>query len=60
MSEEKLLYCSFCGKSQNEAEQLVTGDDCCICNFCIEGCRDIIGQARMKKEEVEIVKKDSK
>ena len=57
---EKIYYCSFCGKNQNEVDQIVAGDDCCICNFCIEGCRNIIGQARLKKEEAQIIKKELK
>src|SRR3979411_3549723 len=39
---EKLLYCSFCGKSQHEAGKLMSGASVCICDECIELRNDII------------------
>src|SRR6188768_3579485 len=39
---EKLLYCSFCGKSQHEVRKLVAGPSVFICDECIELCNDII------------------
>lgn len=41
-SEEKLLYCSFCGKSQHEVRKLIAGPSVFICDECIELCNDII------------------
>ncbi len=41
-SGEKLLYCSFCGKSQHEVRKLIAGPSVFICNECIELCNDII------------------
>jgi ATP-dependent Clp protease ATP-binding subunit ClpX len=41
-SNEKLLYCSFCGKSQNEVQRLIAGPQVFICNECVELCNDII------------------
>ena len=41
-SNEKLLYCSFCGKSQHEVQRLVAGPQVFICNECVELCNDII------------------
>ncbi|TJZ69766.1 ATP-dependent Clp protease ATP-binding subunit ClpX [Chitiniphilus eburneus] len=41
-SNEKLLYCSFCGKSQHEVTKLIAGPQVFICNECIELCNDII------------------
>jgi ATP-dependent Clp protease ATP-binding subunit ClpX len=43
----KLLYCSFCGKSQQEVRKLIAGPSVFICDECVELCNDII------REEVE-------
>ncbi|MCB6183102.1 ATP-dependent Clp protease ATP-binding subunit ClpX [Leeia sp. TBRC 13508] len=40
--DEKLLYCSFCGKSQHEVTKLIAGPQVFICNECIDLCNDII------------------
>ena len=48
MSEEdkkedgKLLYCSFCGKSQHEVRKLIAGPSVFICDECVDLCNDII------------------
>ncbi|MBS1187819.1 MAG: clpX [Burkholderiaceae bacterium] len=39
---EKLLYCSFCGKSQHEVKKLIAGPSVYICDECIGLCNDII------------------
>jgi len=39
---EKLLYCSFCGKSQHEVRKLIAGPSVFICDECIDLCNDII------------------
>src|SRR5512144_1821301 len=39
---DKLLYCSFCGKSQHEVRKLIAGPSVFICDECIELCNDII------------------
>ena len=44
--EDKLLYCSFCGKNQNEVRKLIAGPSVYICNECVDLCNDII------KEEI--------
>jgi ATP-dependent Clp protease ATP-binding subunit ClpX len=41
-SADKLLYCSFCGKSQHEVKKLIAGPSVFICDECIELCNDII------------------
>jgi ATP-dependent Clp protease ATP-binding subunit ClpX len=41
-SGEKLLYCSFCGKSQHEVKKLIAGPSVFICDECIDLCNDII------------------
>jgi ATP-dependent Clp protease ATP-binding subunit ClpX len=40
----KLLYCSFCGKSQNEVRKLIAGPAVYVCDECVELCNDIIRQ----------------
>ena len=39
---EKMLYCSFCGKSQHEVKKLIAGPSVFICDECIDLCNDII------------------
>ena len=39
---EKLLYCSFCGKSQHEARKLIAGPSVFICDECVDLCNEII------------------
>ena len=41
-SDEKLLYCSFCGKNQNDVKKLIAGPSVFICDECIDLCNDII------------------
>jgi ATP-dependent Clp protease ATP-binding subunit ClpX len=41
-SDEKLLYCSFCGKSQHEVKKLIAGPSVFICDECVDLCNDII------------------
>ena len=41
-SSEKILYCSFCGKSQHEVKKLIAGPSVFICDECIDLCNDII------------------
>ena len=40
--DDKLLYCSFCGKSQNEVKKLIAGPSVYVCDECVELCNDII------------------
>jgi ATP-dependent Clp protease ATP-binding subunit ClpX len=40
--DDKLLYCSFCGKSQHEVKKLIAGPSVYICNECVDLCNDII------------------
>ncbi|MGP1928353.1 MAG: ATP-dependent protease ATP-binding subunit ClpX [Arsenophonus sp. NC-WZS1-MAG3] len=41
-SSGKLLYCSFCGKSQHEVRKLIAGPSIYICDECVELCNDIL------------------
>ena len=61
-SSEKVLYCSFCGKSQHEVKKLIAGPSVFICDECIELCNDIIrdevpvdgGDAKSAKSDLPI------
>ncbi len=48
----KLLYCSFCGKSQHEVRKLIAGPSVFICDECVDLCNDII------REEMEDIEAD--
>jgi hypothetical protein len=39
--QEKLLYCSFCGKSQHDVRKLIAGPSVYICDACVDLCNDI-------------------
>jgi len=41
-SDGKILYCSFCGKSQHEVRKLIAGPSVYVCDECVELCNDII------------------
>ncbi|MCW8963718.1 MAG: ATP-dependent Clp protease ATP-binding subunit ClpX, partial [Gammaproteobacteria bacterium] len=47
--DEKLLYCSFCGKSQHEVRKLIAGPSVFICDECVELCNDIIREEMEEK-----------
>ena len=47
MDELKTLHCSFCGKSEDLVEKIVSGPDgVCICNECIDLCLDVLNRTR--------------
>jgi ATP-dependent Clp protease ATP-binding subunit ClpX len=50
--DEKLLYCSFCGKSQHEVKKLIAGPSVFVCDECVDLCNDIIRE-EMKEEETQ-------
>lgn len=49
----KLLFCSFCGKNQNEVRRLIAGPSVYICDECVDLCNDIIS------EETQVTEADS-
>jgi ATP-dependent Clp protease ATP-binding subunit ClpX len=58
---EKPLYCSFCGKSQNEVRKLIAGPSVFVCDECVDLCNDIIREelqsnlpAQLKKNELPV------
>jgi len=51
--DNKLLYCSFCGKSQNEVRKLIAGPSVFICDECVDLCNDIIHEELNDSNEIE-------
>ncbi len=46
---DRLLYCSFCGKSQHEVRKLIAGPSVFICDECVDLCNDIIREEIQEK-----------
>lgn len=46
---DRLLYCSFCGKSQHEVRKLIAGPSVFICDECVELCNDIVREEIQEK-----------
>ena len=57
-STEKLLYCSFCGKSQHEVKKLIAGPSVFICDECIELCNDIVRDELFPEQGAKAAKSD--
>ena len=57
-SGEKLLYCSFCGKSQHEVKKLIAGPSVFICDECIDLCNDIIRDENTADPSTAVAKSD--
>jgi ATP-dependent Clp protease ATP-binding subunit ClpX len=61
-SGDKLLYCSFCGKSQHEVRKLIAGPSVFVCDECITLCNDIMReeiqseQAKSDRSELPVPK----
>ena len=49
--QEKLLYCSFCGKSHSEVRKLIAGPGVYICDTCIGVCKDILDKELGTEDE---------
>ena len=49
VENDRLLYCSFCGKSQHEVRKLIAGPSVFICDECVELCKDIIREEIQEK-----------
>ncbi|GAB4289721.1 MAG: ATP-dependent protease ATP-binding subunit ClpX [Methylophaga sp.] len=54
-NDDKLLYCSFCGKSQHEVKKLIAGPSVFVCDECVDLCNDIIREEmqEMSADEAE-------
>jgi ATP-dependent Clp protease ATP-binding subunit ClpX len=57
-SGEKLLYCSFCGKSQHEVKKLIAGPSVFICDECIDLCNDIIRDENTTDSSAAVARSD--
>ena len=53
----KLLYCSFCGKSQHEVRKLIAGPSVFVCDECVDLCNDIIREEIQEKESESTARK---
>src|SRR4030067_3830501 len=54
---EKLLYCSFCGKSQHEVRKLIAGPSVFVCDECVELCNDILREEVQEEKSAPAAKK---
>ena len=63
--DQKELFCSFCGKSQDEVKRLIAGPNAYICDECVDLCKNILveeervlrpGRRASKEEEIVIPK----
>ncbi|VAW66732.1 ATP-dependent Clp protease ATP-binding subunit ClpX [hydrothermal vent metagenome] len=52
----KLLYCSFCGKSQHEVKKLIAGPSVFVCDECVELCNDIISEELQEQAASSVTK----
>ena len=50
MSNDEILRCSFCGKTQNQVKRPIAGPNVYICNECIDLCQDILEEEELKKD----------
>ncbi|MDR0480861.1 MAG: AAA family ATPase, partial [Gallionellaceae bacterium] len=48
---DRPLYCSFCGKAQNEVKKLIAGPSVFVCNECVDLCNDIIREESQSDEQ---------
>ena len=48
--QDKLLYCSFCGKSQHDVRKLIAGPSVVVCDECVELCNEIIREETQDKD----------
>lgn len=56
MAENKIVYCAFCGKSQDEVICIVAGPCVCICDECVNRAKEIVDKAykeRLKNPDKE-------
>jgi len=52
-NNDKLLYCSFCGKSQHEVKKLIAGPSVFVCDECVDLCNDIIKEEMQEAESTD-------
>ncbi|MGI9251847.1 MAG: ATP-dependent Clp protease ATP-binding subunit ClpX [Pseudohongiellaceae bacterium] len=56
-ANDKLLYCSFCGKSQHEVRKLIAGPQVFVCDECVDLCNDIIREETQDKNDTSSARK---
>lgn len=49
MGDKKIVYCSFCGKSQDEVLVIVAGIHVCICDECVNQAKGIVDHAYIER-----------
>ncbi len=54
--DNELLYCSFCGKSQQEVRKLIAGPSVFVCDECVELCNDIIREEIQEQTDETVIK----
>ena len=54
-TNQNLLYCSFCGKSQDEVASLIAGPTALICDECVDICAKIAKERKLAKAIAEAV-----
>ena len=54
---DKLLYCSFCGKSQHEVRKLIAGPSVFVCDECVDLCNDIIREEIQERDSESAIRK---
>lgn len=59
-TKEKMLHCSFCGKTQNQVSKLIAGPKVCICDECIGYCMSIIEEEDFSRTKAPKSKADFK
>src|SRR5215472_10074507 len=47
-TQQKILYCSFCGKNQHEVRKLIAGPGVYICDECVDLCTDIVDEQLLR------------
>lgn len=53
MAKDQNHTCDFCGKSKENVEKLIVGENSAICNDCVDLCVDILKDENVKKLPVE-------
>lgn len=53
MEKNKTHYCDFCNKSKEDVKKLIVGDSAAICNSCVELCREMLDEEKIKKFPLE-------
>jgi len=48
---EDKFRCSFCGKSRDEVEKIISGPSSLICNECVDLCKEIIDEERKARQQ---------